>query len=144
MRWLDNPCWWGEPWIETWRRREVCYICRGSSWTRDQTQPPALQVNSLLSELPGKPHIWWEGRVNLQNPDTEGTPSVFETMRTGSVMSREGACGRGAKARETCGWWTGVWRARPRAWKLILWALALTPGDPPGQCLWWSSHPTCD
>ena len=74
--------------------------------------------------------------MNLQNPDTEGTPSAFETMLAGNVMSREGACGRGAKARETCGWWTGVRRARPRAWKLILWALALTPGDPPGQCLW--------
>ena len=35
-------------------------------------------------------------------------PSAFETMQAGSVMSRERACGRGAKARETCGWWTGV------------------------------------
>ena len=38
---------------------------RRSSWPRDCTGSPTLQVDSLPSELPGKPHIAVKSHVNL-------------------------------------------------------------------------------
>ena len=43
-------------------------FCRGSSWSKDWPQSPALQADSLLFEPPGKPHFSANASQTWQAP----------------------------------------------------------------------------
>lgn len=142
----DNPCWWGEPWVETWRRWEVCYIWGESSWIQGWNPASCMAGRSFTIRAARKPHIWWGvGRGTQQKPHTEGSPRTWDHAGRQCNEQREGSGGRGARPEKHVGGGRGCERAsqaQGRAYSAGV--LAHTLGDPPGRCLWWSSHPTCD